>query len=278
MSALVKRYPAISQFGLAFIIGTSILIPVNAGLLPKGLFMLAPFSASIAGIALTALVTGKAGLRDLFGKLRIWKVGTGWWTFAVFAVFGVVVLAMLANALFGLAPLELNRIPGGLGSFVPFFVMLMITGGLGEELGWRGFMLPRVQARHNALVASLIVGILHGLWHVPMFFIEGLSPYQEMAAASNIIVVIAGYTLLYVTPWSILYTCLLNNTRGSLLLIAVLHAGEAWVLSTWNIENVRGFIGLGIGMTLVAIVVLLIFGAENLSRTNERIMIGEGHE
>ncbi|MFC1628656.1 type II CAAX prenyl endopeptidase Rce1 family protein [Gemmatimonadota bacterium] len=278
MSGFVKEHPALSQFALAFGIGTAILIPVNAGILPQGLFMLAAFSASLAGIALTALVSGKEGLRDLFSKLRIWRVGTGWWTFAVFSVLGVVILAMAANALFGLGSFEPGRIISGMGSFVPFFVMLMITGGLGEELGWRGFMLPRIQARHNALVASLIVGILHGLWHVPMFFIEGLSPYQEMAAAANVIVVILGYTLFYITPWAILYTCLLNNTRGSLLLVAAMHAGEAWVLSSWDISNTSGFIGLGIGMTLTAIIVLLIFGPKHLSRTNEKFMIDEREE
>jgi len=273
MSTFVKNHPALSQFVLAFGIGTAILVPVNAGIIPQGFFYLAALSASLAGIALTALVAGKTGLRDLFGRLRIWRVGTGWWAFAIFSVLVVVVVSMLANALFGLGSFEPGRIVNGLGSFVPFFVMIMITGGLGEELGWRGFMLPRLQTRHNALVASLIVGILHGLWHVPMFFIEGLSPYQEMAAAASTGVVILGYTLFYITPWAILYTCLLNNTRGSVLLIAAMHAGEAWVLSSWDISNTSGFIGLGIGMTLVAIVVLLIFGPEHLSRTSKRYVI-----
>lgn len=273
MSAFVKKYPAISLFALAFVIGTGILIPINAGLLPKGFFYVAAFSASLAGVALTALVAGKAGLRDLFGRIRIWRVGFGWWVFALFSILGVVLLGMMANALFGLDPLDLSRIPKGLVSFVPFFVMLMIAGGLGEELGWRGFMLPRVQARYNALVASLIVGVFHGFWHIPMFFIEGLSPYQEMSAAANIVVVILGYTLFYVVPWAILWTCLLNNTRGSLLLVFVLHAGEAWVLTSWNIGNTSSYIGLGIGMTVAAIIVVLIFGPENLSRTKQRYVI-----
>jgi membrane protease YdiL (CAAX protease family) len=170
-------------------------------------------------------------------------------------------------------PMELRRIPKSLVSFIPFFILIMITGGLGEELGWRGFMLPRVQARYNALVASLIVGVLHGLWHVPMFFIEGLSPYQEMATAGNIGVVILGYTLFYVIPWAILWTCLMNNTKGSLLLAIVLHAGEAWVLSSWNIDNISSYVGLGIGMTIVAIIVVLVFGAKNLSKTSGKYVI-----
>ncbi len=273
MSTFVKKYPAISQFVLAFVIGTGVLIPINAGLLPQSFFFLAAISASLAGIALTALVAGKAGLSDLFGRLRIWRVGRGWWAFALFIKLGVVILGMVVNALFGLDPLDPSRVPQGLVSFVPFFIMLMITGGLGEELGWRGFLLPRLQAHHNALVASLIVGVVHGLWHVPMFFIEGLSPYQEIAAAAGVGAAILGYMLLYVTPWAILWTCLLNNTKGSLLLAIVLHATEAWVLAFWNVSNPSSFIGAGIAMTIAAIIVVLVYGAENLSRTSQRYVI-----
>ena len=270
MSTVFKKYPVASFYVLALVIGTGVVIPVNAGLIPQSFMIVGALSASIAGIALTAIVAGKTGLRELFGRIRIWRVGAGWWAFAVFAILIVVILGMIANAVFGLDPLDLSRISKGLVSFVPIFFMLMIMGGFGEELGWRGFMLPRVQVRYNAFVASLIVGVLHGLWHVPMFFIEGLSPYQEMAAAANIGVVILGYTLFYITPWAILWTCLLNNTKGSLLLAIVMHGAEAWVLTSWNIDNVSGYIGLSIGMTVLAIIVVLIYGPENLSRTNQK--------
>ena len=273
MSNFVKRFPAISQFLLAFVIGTGILIPINSGILPKSLFFLAAFSASIAGVILTAVVSGKPGLKHLFKRLGVWKVGIKWWLYALLIKLGIVLLGMIINALSGMDSLDLKRIPEGLGSFMPFFIMLMITGGLGEELGWRGFMLPRLQARYNALVASIIVGVLHGLWHVPMFFIEGLSPYQEMADASNIIIVIMGYGLFYVTPWAVLWTCLLNNTKGSLLLACILHAGEAWVLCSWNIENPASFIGAGIAMTITAIVVIIIFGPQRLSISGEKYII-----
>lgn len=167
----------------------------------------------------------------------------------------------------------MGRIPKGIVKFFPFFGIVLITGGLGEELGWRGFRLPRMQTRYNALIASLIVGVLHGLWHVPMFFIEGLTPYQEMAAAAGVGIAILGYTLFYVTPWSILYTFVYNNTKGSLLIVCVLHASEAWVLALWNISNPRSFIGLGAAMTIVSIIIVLVYGAENLSRTGKRISI-----
>ncbi len=273
MSDFVKKYPAISMFGLSFAIGTGITILILNGVLPQSLFLLAASSATVAGVILTAIVAGKAGLRDLFGRLLIWRVGGRWWLFAVFAILIVVLLGIVVNAVFGLDPLDLSRIPKGLVMVVPFFFSRLLTAGLGEELGWRGFLLPRMQARYNALVAGLIVGVLHGLWHTPMFFIEGLSPYQEMIELIGLIPAILGMSLFYVTTWSILFTCLLNNTKGSLLLACVLHAGEAWTDALWNHSNPLGFIGLMAGMTIVAIIVVLVYGPENLSKTSERYMI-----
>jgi len=273
LSTFIKKHPAVSMFILAFVIGTGISILVIYDVLPESFFFLAASSASIAGIILTAMVAGKAGLKDLFGRIKIWRVGGKWWAFALFAVLGVVLLGKVVNAVIGLDPLDFSNIPQGLIMVVPIFLMQMITAGLGEELGWRGFLLPRMQGRYNALVAGLIVGVLHGLWHTPMFFVEGLSPYQEMTELIGLIPAILGYGIFYVASWSILYTCVLNNTKGSLLLIFATHASQAWVLSLWNYSNPVSIFGLPIAMTIVAIIVVLIYGPENLSKTSERYVI-----
>jgi len=273
MSAFVKKYPAISMFVLAFVIGIGITVLVLNGILPESLFLLAAASASVTGLILTGIVAGKAGFRDLFRRFLIWRVGGRWWAYALFMVLGVVILGMVINAVFGLDPLDLSGIPQGLLMVVPIMTMTVITGGLNEELGWRGFLLPRIQGRYNALVAGLIVGVFHGFWHIPLFFIDGLSPYQELVGYMGVVPAILGYALVYVTPWSILYTCLLNNTKGSLLMMAIHHGSQAWVLALWNVSSPKGFLGLSAAMTIVAIVVVLIFGAENLSKTSERYVI-----
>ena len=273
MATFVKKYPAISMFILSFVIGTGLSILILNGLLPESLFFVAASSASIAGIILTAIVAGKSGIRNLFSRILIWRVGARWWAFALFAVLGVLIIGMIVNAVFGLDPLDLGRIPQGLVMVVPIFIMQLFTAGLGEELGWRGFLLPRMQGRYNALVAGLIVGSLHGLWHIPLFFIEGLSPYQEIRELIGLVPAILGYALLYVTPWSILFTCVLNNTKGSLLLLFVSHASQTWVLNLWNHSNPKGIVGLSSGMMIAAIIVVLVYGAENLSKTSERYVI-----
>jgi len=273
MAVFVKKYPAISMFVLSFVIGAGLTSLILNGVLPESLFFLAAISGSVSGIILTAIVTGRSGLKDLFGRILIWRVEGRWWAFALFAVLGVVILGLIINAVFGLDPLDLRRIPQGLVMVIPLFLMQIFTAGLGEELGWRGFLLPRMQGRYNALVASLIVGFIHGMWHIPMFFVKNLSPYQEMVELIGLIPAILGYGLFYVTSWSILYTCLLNNTKGSLLLIFVHHASQAWVLSLWNNSNPVSIFGLPIAMTIAAIIVVLIYGPENLSKTSKRYVI-----
>jgi len=273
MSNFVKKYPAVSMVVLSYAIGMGISILVINGVLPESLFFAAAISGSTAGIILTAIVAGRSGLRDLFGRIKIWRVGGKWWAFALFATLGVVILGKVINAIVGLDPLDFSNIPQGLVMVVPIFLMQLFTAGLGEELGWRGFLLPRMQARYSALVAGLIVGVLHGLWHTPMFFVEGLSPYQEMRDLMGLIPAILGYSLFFVTSWSILFTCILNNTKGSLLLIFATHASQTWWLSLWNHNNPMAIFGLPIAMTIIAIIVVLIYGPENLSKTSERYVI-----
>jgi membrane protease YdiL (CAAX protease family) len=93
------------------------------------------------------------------------------------------------------------------------FVMLTLTDGLGEEPAWRGFALPRLLARHNALVASLIVGVLWALWHLPQFWIEGTFRYQEPVWP----------ILVNCTATSVIFTWVFLHTRGSLLMTMLFH-------------------------------------------------------
>jgi membrane protease YdiL (CAAX protease family) len=180
MSTFVKKYPAISQFVLAMLIGGGMTAPMVAGLIPSdsGAILVAAYSASLAGVILTAIVSGKAGLREMFGRLRIWRVGIGWWFFGLLALGLMFIAGTALYALFSGSPLNL-KLAQPLYMFVPLFIMkFVLDAGLGEELGWRGFLLPRLQARYNALVSSLIVGVVWGLWHLPLFMLEGQSLFR----------------------------------------------------------------------------------------------------
>jgi membrane protease YdiL (CAAX protease family) len=94
-----------------------------------------------------------------------------------------------------------------------FLVILTLTDGLGEELAWRGFALPRLLTRYNALVASLILGVIWALWHLPLVWTEGATLYQQPA----------WLLLMDVTAKSILFTWVFLYTRGSVLIAMLFH-------------------------------------------------------
>jgi len=276
MPNFVKKHPAISQTVLAMIIGGGMVAPMVAGVVPSdSMFLLvAAYSASLAGVILTAIVSGKGGLREMSGRLLIWRVGIGWWVFAFFAVAPMYLGGMVLGYLLIGSSLDLSHVPP-LYMFIPAFIMkFFLDAGLGEELGWRGFLLPRLQARHNALVSSIIVGIGWGLWHLPLFMLEGQSPTYEFGQTYGVVPALLGFTIFFLIPWSILFTWLYNNTKGSLLLAFVFHSSQAWFVLFLDPDNLFGpYLGYTIIMAVTAIVVVLISGPKNLSRKHERIMI-----
>ena len=269
MSALVRTYPALSLLVLAMLFGVDPLVAVNAGLLPAGADQLGALSASLAGIVLAAVEGRTGGVRELLGRGLIWRVGLRWWAFVLLFPVLPAVAALYLYELFGGPAVAWGEL-APLSSVLPSILLLTIFAGLGEEFGWRGFALPRLQARHPALVSSLIVGGLWGVWHLPLFLTAGTTQYQWRLEAGWLLPVLT-YTV-FVSAWSIQYTWVFNHTRGSVLVAAVLHgAGNAWI---GYIDVYRGHFGGVVAFTAVSVLVssliVLLAGPTNLSRTNER--------
>src|SRR5512143_1050890 len=211
MSTFVRKYPAISLLMLAMLLGASPLIAVNTGLLPKGWDQLGALSAGLAGIILAVVEGRKGGLLELLRRILIWRVGIQWWAFALlFPIIPSVAALYLFRAVGGPAVDWSGLKP--LYTVIPTIIILTILAGVGEEFGWRGFALPRLQVRHNALVSSLIVGLIWGTWHIPLFFTPG-TVQSAWRAEAGLIIPILGYTL-FCMAWSIQYTWFFNNTRG----------------------------------------------------------------
>jgi membrane protease YdiL (CAAX protease family) len=279
VSSSVERYPAVFLFILAQILSGSIAGLVLAGVLPSGIIFLATFGTSVAGLILAAIVDGKDGVRELLGRLLTWQVGIGWWAVAALHMGVVTLVGLYLYNIFGGPSPDL----GSLGPFSGAIIALLMftfTAGLGEELGWRGFLLPRLQSRHTALVASLIVAVSWTLWHWMLFAFEmpGL-PYRSLTVALGFVPAMVGF-LVYLMAWSTLHTWVYNNTRGSLLLMCLMHGSEAWVgyflfagAFDQDFGDLGNLAGLVVVMVVTAIVVVLISGMKNLSRTNKRIML-----
>jgi membrane protease YdiL (CAAX protease family) len=225
MSAFVRKHPAFCLGVLAMAIGGILVAPVLAGVAPVALTQLGALSASLAGIILAGVEGGKPSVRELLGRALIWRVGIGWWLFALLFPIIPALAAMALAPWFGATVDWSNLAP--LYTVLPTLVILIVFAGFGEEFGWRGFAVPRVQRRRSPLVASLIIGGFHAVWHVPLFFVKG-EAYHDLVLRFGFLPPFLGYSLL-VLALSVQLVWLFNRTNGSVLLAAVYHgAGNAW--------------------------------------------------
>lgn len=269
MSTIVKKYPAISMLVLSMTFGFAPALAVAAGWLSPAWIQLGALSASLAAIALVQIEGRKGGLRELLSRALIWRVGIRWWLFALFFMVVPSVAALYLYRLLGGPAVDWSGLEP-LYKIVPMFIFLTIAAGIGEEFGWRGFLLPRLQTRHSALVSGLIIGVAWATWHVPMFFIEGTGQYEH-GLAGGLLPAILGYAV-FVIVQSVQFTWLFNNTKGSVLLAAVFHgASNAWAgyLGMGNIPF-GGILTLAALSAVITAVIAALAGAENLSRTNKR--------
>jgi membrane protease YdiL (CAAX protease family) len=155
----------------------------------------------------------------------LWRVGLRSYLFALLGIPAILVLGVIV-------------LPGALASFqglaslapLPFlslFVYVFFLGGpFGEETGWRGFALPRLQTTHAPLVGSLILGLIWALWHLPIFWVPA---WNFPPTILNIVMfVIAAIAFTFVMTW------VFNNTKGSLLIATLIHASFDMFMAALN--------------------------------------------
>ena len=222
------------------------------------------------GPSLSALIILKASGGSIISWLRkrfVWRVRLGWYA----AVLGLPVLVVAATALvYSLAggAVDLGDVsPQILGILAITFVMHTVVGGGQEEWGWRGFALPRLQGRFSALKASLVLGLFHGLWHLPLF-LPGST--QENIAWPPYMV-----TLMLM---AVVFTWVYNNT-GSVLLVMMLHGMintvshlnllPSFYIGAMEIPEVPALLELSNLMVWLALAAVLtaVCGRERLSRS-----------
>ncbi len=173
----------------------------------------------------------------------------------------------------GFLTVVLHALLGGPAPFfsptVPWFVLplaflfnLLFGGPLNEEVGWRGYALPRLQADWGALRSSFVLGLLWVFWHLPVFFIAGTSQSEMPFVAFA----------LWVVALSILFTWVYNGTGGSLLLVILAHgavnfvAGSLFPIFPMRPDEPAPFLLYTALFGVAAIEVVLLTGSEHLSR------------
>lgn len=175
-----------------------------------------------AAFIVTALSEGRAGLRHWAGRLLRWRVSWRWYAGILTAVPAIVVLATLLMP----GALADIRVPG-VEVLLMYPVMLVIqffTTAVAEEPGWRDFALPRLQRRHGALVGTVVLGLLWGAWHLPLF-VTTWGGWPDVAWWQPVEFVIA------CVPLSLAMTWVFNRTNESLPMVMILHASINTVFS-----------------------------------------------
>ena len=262
--SLVKRHPIITFFVLTYALTWAIESPLvfltdsvthTQGLV---LVILASNVPSAVAIVLTAIVLGRGALRKLLGRLLIWRVNPFWYLVVFLGPVALVGGVVGLNALMGGPALSLGMTLVGAAIFFAFSVVP--GSALGEEIGWRGYVLPRLQSRMSALSAALLIAPIWALWHLPLWLTG--EPGRTPTLYTGF--VLSAFAL------SIIFTWVYNSTGGSLLMIVLLHATVNLPLTL-----VRDDLGpqatvpvlLYFGLLVVAaIVVVIVAGPKHLSR------------
>jgi membrane protease YdiL (CAAX protease family) len=268
---LLARHPLVSFFVLAYAFSWTVWTPWvlgedGAGLLPIKLSGLASgllnASAILAGPTLAALIVtaateGREGVRRLLGRLVLWRVGVRWYLFALLGVPLIMLLGTMAYS--GQLP-NLGKLggPSYLLSYLVSFVLVTVLGGpLFEEIGWRGFALPRMERLQGPLLASLVLGVLWALWHLPEFLV----PSWAASSGGGGVVGITLFTLTAVT-FTIVITWVFNNTRGSLLLAILVHSSidafSGTLGAIFPAKALASVFPLMIGFGVVAVVLIVL--------------------
>jgi uncharacterized protein len=200
-------------------------------------------------------------VRDLLARLVRWRVGLLWYAAALALMAALSYLTLAIGAV--IQPDSPARIgqDASLSAAVLYFFTNLPNMWLTEETAWRGFVLPRLQLNDNALTASLIVGALWGLWHIPLFLTPG-SFQAQMPFAGFLISALAT---------SVLTTWIFNHARGSVLVAAIFHsATDAAILYTGVMASGPGlFWTFVIVLCLAALVVTVVEGPARLMRRQE---------
>jgi uncharacterized protein len=206
-------------------------------------------------VAVAALVCARredGSVRPLLRQVVHWRVPTRWYAAALGLPFLALGGALLLASLLGT---EGTRPEGpGLSLLLLLPLYVLFFGGP-EELGWRGYALPRLQRHASALVASLVLACIWMLWHAPLFFLADVPGFSELPVLPYLTVGVAS---------SVVYTWLYNSSGGSILLAMLLHAAKnlslAWLVLTAD------FAAYAVMWVLFAVVLVAVYGPLDLAR------------
>ena len=266
MKALIKSFPITSFFGLTFAftwfwwgLVYALNLSMSAGYIP---FLIGAAGPTLMAFVVSAVYGGRQEVGALWKRIRLWRVGLIWYLVALFVPTLIVLGGIGLHLLFGGA-LPDFKLLSQQWFLIPIALItgMFLGGPFEEEFGWRGFAIVQLQKRYNALTASVIVGGLWGLWHLPAFLIPWSSQH-------NIPMVLF---LLHDIALAVLFTWIFNNTGGSIWMAMVAHAAFNLTITILPITpsaagSTRPLAFAVALMYAIAIAVVTLFGPRTLTR------------
>ena len=263
---LVRRYPLAAFFTLALALPW-ICAPIADGIFYSGLptllgvalalpFEIMVASPLVAALIVSAVTGGRTAITDLLRAFLRWRVGWRWYAVALLLPPALAVLPAYLNMAWG-APAPSTALFGSVGSLLGVFAIRLVNpwdGPLSEEIGWRGFALPRLQRRYSALTANLVLAGFVMTWHLRLV-LNGDLPLVALIGT---------------LAATILFGWLYNNTSGSLLLVYLFHAGDGVLKPDYTGADATHYLWLKLALWAVAAICVAAYLGGNTSRMASR--------
>lgn len=224
-SAFIRNHPLVSYFILAygvmwFFISPMVIDALELAKIPDVLSFMSFILSSLLGPTVAAfwvtnVLEGKEGMRNLRSRMFQFRAGLQW--YAVILIVPLVIWISAYSFIYNGAPFANLAADSSLllSIFLPNVLIGLLIPSIGEEPGWRGFALPRLQKQYGPVIGTLILGTLHGIWHLPALLTPMFDPFTLEGFTHFVLTAIAA---------SFLYTWVYNGSRGNVWIAIVLHA------------------------------------------------------
>jgi uncharacterized protein len=254
VAALVKCHPLATFLALVYPLSWWPLIFVADGL--------NPFGPMIAALIATAFIGGAVAVKALLRRQIQWRVKPRWYAIALGLPIAIYIVAVLLNVLLGAPMPSADQLAEWPNLLLVFPLIVIVGGPLGEELGFQGFVLPRLLARRSALTASLLMAAIRIGFHLPLII-----DFNKPTSLANL-----PYIPLLIAA-AILYTWMYKHTNGSVLLAILLHGSIAVAADFFKpmfsgADSVRLFWLLAALFSATAIAVVIAAGPNLARRTS----------
>ncbi len=202
------------------------------------------WTPTIWAFVLASALDGVAGLRDLLIRILRWRVGLRWYLIATVGIASLALTARFIQAYVNATPMpavfDIAAWPAS--TWYGLSMLVIDPGPLGEDPGWRGYALPRMLQRFNPAVASVLLGVIWAVWHLPAFLFSGM-PQSTLSV---------GWFLLAIVSLTVLMSWVAINTRGAVIPAILMH----WAFNRFADLQGPGAMYAAIVFTIAVVIVV----------------------